>query len=144
MTYGLDTDFLVACEIVDHPFHQSADVLLQSLLEAEHDFALAPQTLAEFIHIVTDQRRMPVPLVVMDAISRAEQWWQAAEVVRVFPDGNSVPCFFAWLRQYQLGRKRLLDTLLAASFRNAKVTKIITNNSKDYEVLASFEFVTFK
>ncbi len=28
MTYGLDTDFLVACEIVDHPFHQAADALL--------------------------------------------------------------------------------------------------------------------
>jgi predicted nucleic acid-binding protein len=144
MTYGLDTDFLVACEIVDHPFHQAADALLQSLLANEHDFALAPQTLAEFIHVVTDQRRMPVPLVVTDAISRSELWWQAAEVVRVFPDGKSVADFFAWLRQYQLGRKRLLDTLLAASFRNAKVTKIITNNAKDYEVLASFEIVTFK
>jgi predicted nucleic acid-binding protein len=144
MTYGLDTDFLVACEIVDHPFHQSADALLQKLLADEHDFALAPQTLAEFIHIVTDQRRMPVPLVATDAISRAEQWWQAAEVVQVFPDGNSVSDFFAWLRQYQLGRKRLLDTLLAASFRNAKVTKIITNNAKDYVVLGSFEIVTFK
>ncbi len=144
MTYGLDTDFLVACEIVDHPFHKSADALLQKLLADEHDFALAPQTLAEFIHVVTDQRRMPVPLVVTDAISRAEQWWQAAEVVRVFPDGNSVSDFFAWLRQYQLGRKRLLDTMLAASFRNGKVTKIITNNAKDYEVLAAFEIVTFR
>lgn len=144
MTYGLDTDFLVACEIIDHPFHKSADALLQKLLADEHDFALAPQTLAEFIHVVTDQRRMPTPLVVTDAISRAEQWWQAAEVVRVFPDGNSVTNFFAWLRQYQLGRKRLLDTMLAASFRNARVTKIITNNAKDYEVLGAFEIVTFQ
>lgn len=144
MTYGIDTDFLVACEIVDHPFHKSADALLQKLLADCHDFALAPQTLAEFIHIVTDQRRMPVPLLVTDVISRAEHWWQAAEVVRVFPDGNSVSDFFAWLRQYQLGRKRLLDTLLAASFRNAKVARIITNNAKDYEVLASFEIVTFR
>jgi len=144
MTYGLDTDFLVACEIVDHPFHRPADALLQILLAEEHEFALAPQTLAEFIHIVTDPRRMPVPLVVTDAISRAEQWWQAAEVVRVFPDGNSVPDFFSWLRQHQLGRKRLLDTLLAASFRNAKVTKIITNNAKDYQVLGEFEVIEFR
>lgn len=144
MTYGLDTGTPVAYEIVDHPFHQSADALLQKLLADEHDLALAPQTLAEFIHIVTDQRRMPVPLVVTDAISRAEQWWQAAEVVRVFPDGNSVADFFAWLRKYQLGRKRLRDTMLAASFRNAKVTKMITNNAKDYEVLGAFEVLTFR
>ncbi|MDF1823611.1 MAG: hypothetical protein P1U68_03155 [Verrucomicrobiales bacterium] len=144
MTYGLGTDFLVACEIVDHPFHQQADALLQKLLADEHDFALAPQTLAEFIHIVSDQRRMPVPLVVTDAISRAEQWWQAAEVVRIYPDGNAVPDFFAWLRQHQLGRKRLLDTLLAASFRNAKVTRIISNNGKDYDVFGAFEVVEFR
>ncbi len=143
MTYGLDTDFLVACEIVDHPFHRSADALLQKLLADEHDFAIAPQTLAEFIHIVTDPKRMPVPLVVTDAISRAEQWWQAAEVVRVYPDGNSVSDFFVWLRQYQLGRKRLLDTMLAVSFRNAKVTRIITNNARDFEVLGALEIVRF-
>jgi len=29
MTYGIDTDFLVACEIIDHPFHAGADRLLQ-------------------------------------------------------------------------------------------------------------------
>ena len=144
MTYGLDTDFLVACEIVDHPFHRPADALLQKLLAEEHHFALAPQTLAEFIHIVTDQRRMPVPLVATDAISRAEQWWQAAEVVRVVPDGNSVADFFAWLRQYQMGCKRLLDTLLAASFRNAKVTRITSNNAKDHEMLGNFEMVGFR
>lgn len=144
MTYGIDTDFLVACEIVDHPFHQAADELLSRLLSEGHDFALAPQTLAEFIHIVTDARRMPEPLTVTDAISRAETWWQAGEVVRVFPDGNAVSDFFVWLRQHQLGRKRLLDTLLAASFRNAKVMKIITNNAKDYKVLAAFEVVEFR
>lgn len=37
---------------------------------------------------------MPMPLFVTDAISRAEQWWQASEVVRVFPDENSVTEFF--------------------------------------------------
>ena len=144
MTYGIDTDFLVACEIVDHPFHAAADGLLRELLGGEHHFALAPQTLAEFIHIVTDPRRMPVPLGVTDAISRAENWWQAEEVIRVFPDGNAVSDFFAWLRHHQLGRKRLLDTLLAASFRQAKVTKIISNNARDYEVLGAFEVVGFR
>jgi len=144
MTCGIDTDFLVACEIVDHPFHHPADRLLQKLLGEEHHFALAPQTLAEFIHVVTDPRRMPEPLVVTDAISRAENWWQAAEVVRVFPDGNAVSDFFAWLRQHQPGRKRLLDPLLAASFRQAKVTKVITNNAKDYEVLGAFEVVGYR
>lgn len=144
MTYGIDTDFLVAIEITDHPFHKQADTLLQTLLAEHHDFALAPQTLAEFIHIVTDARRMPEPLTMTDAITRAELWWQSKEVIRVFPDGHGVTDFFAWLRQHQLGRKRLLDTLLAATFCSAKVNKIITNNARDYKVLEAFEIIGYK
>ena len=71
MTHGIDTDFLVAVEIREHPFHDPADALLQSLLADGHDLALAPQTLAEFIHVATDPRRMPQPLVMADAIRRA-------------------------------------------------------------------------
>lgn len=144
MTHGIDTDFLVAAEITDHPFHAQADGLLANLLDAGHDFALAPQTLAEFIHIVTDARRMPQPLLMADAINRAEQWWQAAEVIHVFPGGRTVAEFVGWLRHHRLGRKRLLDTMLAATFRNAGVPRIITNNARDFEVLKWFEIVGFR
>jgi predicted nucleic acid-binding protein len=144
MTHGIDTDFLVAVEIRDHPFHREADALLQSLLGDGHDFALVPQTLAEFIHLVTDGKRMPQPLTMAEAISRAEHWWQAVEVVRVFPDGPAVRDFFVWLTRYQLGRKRLLDTMLAASFQSAGVKRILTNNGRDFKVLGDFEILTFR
>ncbi len=144
MRHGIDTDFLVAVEVTDHPFHSPADALLQRLLDDGHDFAVAPQTLAEFIHVVTDSRRMPRPLSVVDAIGRAEHWWQSAEVVHVFPDGQSVANFVSWLRRHQLGRKRLLDTLLAATFRSAGVLAIITNNARDFEVLGGFRIVGYR
>jgi predicted nucleic acid-binding protein len=144
MTHGVDTDFLVAVEILDHPFHPGAAALLKSLLDDGHDLALAPQTLAEFIHIVTDARRMPQPLTVLEAISRAESWWQAAEVIRVFPDGQSMAVFTDWLRRHRLGRKRLLDTLLAATFHNAGVGHIITNNEADYRIFGRFSILTYR
>lgn len=143
MTYGIDTDFLVAVEIKEHPFHANADALLESLLSAGHDLALAPQTLAEFIHIVTDSKRMPLPLSMSEAIRRAEYWWQATEVVRVFPNNQTVADFTGWLAHYQLGRKRLLDTLLAATFRQAAITKLLTNNQKDYSIFGCFEIISF-
>lgn len=144
MTHGIDTDFLVAAEIQNHPFHREADALLQSLLNEGHDLALAPQTLAEFIHIVTDANRMPQPLTMSEAISRAEHWWQAEEVVRVYPESPVVPNFLAWLTRHQLGRKRLLDTMLAATFHQAGVKRIVTNNGRDFKLLGVFEIVTFK
>lgn len=54
MTHGIDTDFLVAVEMRDHPFHREADVVLPSFLMDGHDLALEPQTLVEFTHLVTD------------------------------------------------------------------------------------------
>jgi hypothetical protein len=42
-----------------------------------------------------------------------------------------------------LGRKRLLDTLLAATFREAGIAKIITNNGKDYAVFGCFDIVEY-
>ena len=144
MTHGIDTDFLVAVEIQNHPFHKKADRLLQSLLAAGHDFAVAPQTLAEFIHIVTDAKRMPQPLSMAEAITRAEHWWQAAEVVRVFPEGQCVSDFLGWLTQHQLGRKRLLDTLLAATFQGAGVRHLLSNNDKDYKIFGCFQVITFR
>ncbi len=40
MTHGIDTDFLVAAEIWDHPFHRQTDKLLQSLMADGHDLAV--------------------------------------------------------------------------------------------------------
>lgn len=144
MTHGIDTDFLVAVEIRDHPFHQHADALVNHLLEGNHAFALAPQTLAEFIHVVTDPRRMPIPLLVEDAVARAEYWWQADAVVRVFPEGVAAECFLTWLRKYRLGRKRLLDTMLAATFFQSGIRRVITNNEADYRVFGVFEIVGYR
>jgi predicted nucleic acid-binding protein len=144
MTHGIDTDFLVALEIRDHPFHHAADALLRKLLTEGHDFALVPQTLAEFLHVVTDPKRMPQPLSMSEAIQKAEHWWMAAEVVRVFPEGQVVRGFLGWLSHYQLGRKRLLDSMLAATFQHHGVKRLITNNVKDFKVFDCFELVTFQ
>lgn len=143
MTYGVDADFLVAIEIREHPFHPTADALLSSLLAAGAEFAVAPQTLAEFIHVVTDPKRMPNPLTLADATARAEHWWHAKEVLRIFRDGAAVSKFLTWLNEFDLGRKRILDILLAASLQRAGVHRLITNNERDFQVLGSFEIVRF-
>lgn len=127
----------------DNDWGQS-DVSLPDLLAGGHDFAVAPQTLAEFIHIVTDPKRMPHPLTIAEAISRAEHWWQAAEVQRVFPDGECVTDFLGWLARHRLGRKRLLDTLLAATYQRAGIRRLLSNNEGDFRVFGCFEIVAFR
>ena len=104
MTVAIDTDFLVAVEIRDHLFHKPADTLLGRLLEGGHKLAVVPQMLAEFVHVVTDSKRMKEPLSMEEALARAEHWWQAREVVRIYPDGDAVTTWIEWLRELNENR----------------------------------------
>jgi predicted nucleic acid-binding protein len=135
MKHGLDTDFLVAYEARTHVLFPGAHALLPYLLGTGARLALAPQVLAEFIHVVTDARRIPRPLSVPEAIDRSQGWWLAHEVDQVFPIGLVVGDFLADMQRHRLGRKRVLDTLLAATYRAAGVHSIITNNHADYRIL---------
>jgi predicted nucleic acid-binding protein len=102
VTHGLDTGFLVAAEVTGHPEHLAARATLASVLGGGDQIAIAPQVLAEFIHVVTDPRRFAQPLDVTAARLLAEQWWTATETVRVFPDHAATVQFLAWLSQFSL------------------------------------------
>ncbi len=142
MIHGLDTGFLVAAEVVEHADHAAARDSLARLVAAGDLIAIAPQVLAEFLHIVTDPRRFTRPLDMAAANRLAEQWWGAREVVRVFPTDAATRQFLAWLQQFFLGRKRLLDTLLAATYKEAGIVSLLTTNPGDFAVFGVFRCVT--
>src|SRR5438046_5632820 len=123
---------------MEHAEHTDARATLARLLGAGDLIAIAPQVLAEFIHIVTDPRRFLQPLDMTTARQLAEQWWTAREVVRVFPDDAATRQFLAWLHQFSLGRKRLLDTLLAATYRQAGIQSVLTTNPRDFAIFGVF------
>ena len=128
MHRGIDTTFLVQAEVREHPGHSAAKARLDELLQTGDTLALAPQVLAEFIHIVTDPRRFSKPLPIGQATSRAEFWWNAREVTQVFPRDESVLLFLTWIARHGLGRNRLLDTLLAATYYASGVRSILSSN----------------
>ena len=43
--------------------------------------------------------------------------------------------------EHDLGRKRLLDTLLAATYYRGGVTRIVTSNARDYRVFGVFDLI---
>jgi hypothetical protein len=97
--------------------------VMESLRQKDDRFALAPQVLAEFVHIVTDPKRFSSPLTIELALRRAEAWWTSKEVDWVLPDESTVAWFLAAMANGRLGRKRLLDTLLAGTFRSQAFTR---------------------
>ena len=85
------------------------------LLDRGDRFALAPQMISEFTHVVCDSRRFEEPLTRKDALNLAESWWKANDVDQVFPIEKETLKFFDLVAKHQLGRKRIRDTFLAAT-----------------------------
>lgn len=127
---GLDTSFIVAFEIAEHARHDAARRFAAD--RQEEGFALAAQVLTEFCHVVTDPRRFEAPLSMADAIDAAGRWWHSREVVIVNADEDAGERYLSLLAEHRLGRKRLLDTMLAATYLSADVRVIATLDARDF------------
>jgi len=142
MKIGIDTTFLLEVEIIEHPGHRQANEYKNHVLDSPDSFVLAPQVINEFIHIVTDPKRFERPLSMREALARSQSWWNGLEIEQVFPTDHSVSWFLAWMNRYALGRKRILDTMLAAVYFTGGAKAIVTSNSGDFDVFEELEIIT--
>ncbi|WP_254507427.1 type II toxin-antitoxin system VapC family toxin [Anatilimnocola floriformis] len=137
---GIDTNILIACEVPEHPAFHQVHAFFDREIDAGIGFAIAPQVIAEFIHAVTDPKRFAQPLSVLEAVERAEIWQNSLETTIVGVDVRAFELFFEWMRVHRLGRKRVLDTMLAATYSAHGIARIATLNCSDFQVFDAFEF----
>jgi predicted nucleic acid-binding protein len=141
VTHGADTSFLVAVEIIEHASHADAQRVLGELITRGDRITMTPQVLAEFAHIVTDGRRFQQPLSMQIALEKSIHWWNAIETEPVLPTDSAIAQYHVWMRQHQLGRKRVLDTMLAATYRAAGVVSLLTLDPSDFTIFGEFACV---
>ena len=139
---GIDTTFLIQVEISQASDHNAARSFLREAIWGKAgSVCLAPQVLSEFLHIVTDRRRLERPMPMIEAIRRAAFWWDAPEIRRVYPDEDSMRLMLLWMQQYNLGRKRILDTQLAATYFEYGVREILSTNERDFSIFPEISVV---
>ena len=141
MRVGIDTDFLVRLSISDHPGREAAVALRDRHLAVGDRFVLAPQVITEFVHVATDSRRFSHPLTMGKALAMAKLWCEAGEVDALFPNADSLVRFFDLMKKHKLGRKRVLDTSLAAALLAAGVQALITGSSADYAQFSDLKLI---
>ena len=138
---GLDTTVLIANELNEVPLHRQVRNHIALLCrERGTRFGLAPQVLQEFLHVATDPSRFQQPLTMEQALSRANFWWDASEVVHCHINDNSWQVAISWIEKYSLGRKRILDTTLAATYHDCGIQLLATANPADFAVFGVFQF----
>lgn len=67
-----------------------------------------------------------------EALERASAWTKSVEVDHVFPGSDAVDLFLRWMGEFSLGRKQLLDTMLAATYVASGIGAILTTDARDF------------
>ena len=137
-----DDDGLVAGTVRGHRRHEEARRLLEGEVGAAGNrLGIVPQVLHELIHVVTDDRRLSEPLAMADAVEAAERLWTAPETGRLAPRTAVSLRTLELLRRHRLGRKRILDTALAANLEASGVRRLATWHRGDFEIFPFLEVV---
>ncbi|HET7625550.1 MAG TPA: hypothetical protein VFM25_09820 [Verrucomicrobiae bacterium] len=77
--------------------------------------AIPVLVIAEFLHVITDSKRFSPPLTMIEALDWVENFTANPAVRALEPTMSSLNQTLLWMRQFNLGRKRILDTSLPRS-----------------------------
>ncbi len=126
----------MAVDVVEYGGYADVLRVLGELLARGDGVAIAPQVFAEFLPVATDARRFQTPFSIENGLGESERRQNAAETEHLLPTELSIARFDDWMRNHNPGRKRWLDTLLAATCREAGITSLLTLKTDDFIVIA--------
>lgn len=139
---GLDCNVLVQLALADHPAHASTVAAVQAEAQRTGRLALPPLVVTEFLHVVTDARRFAPPLTMLEALDWIEEFLANPSVTLLQPTQESLHQTLRWMREFNLGRKRILDAHLAAVLHTAGARRLVTSNPADFTVFGVLEVFT--
>ncbi len=128
--------------MADAPHHRAVRELFeQEVRWAGRRLGLTPQVLFELLHVVTDPRRFAHPMTMPQALQLVQNLWDAEEVIQLRPTSRVPSRVCELLERYRLGRKRILDTALAATLEAGGIHRVATLNGRDFAVFPFLEVV---
>jgi predicted nucleic acid-binding protein len=139
---GLDCNVLVQLALADHPANAQTVAAVQAEAQRTGSLVFPPLVVTEFLHVVTDGRRFVPPLTMLEALDWIEEFLANPSVSLLQPTQESLRQTLRWMREFNLGRKRILDTHLAAVLATAGARRLLTSNPGDFTVFGVLEAVT--
>ena len=139
---GLDCNILVQLTLADHSAHSRTSTAVQSEMQAGIKLIFPSLVATEFLHVITDKRRFAPALTMTEALDWMRDLLVNPSIRLLEPNQASMAQTILWMRQYNLGRKRILDTHLAAILHTNGVRRLLTANPSDFKVFEVIEIVT--
>jgi predicted nucleic acid-binding protein len=131
--YGLDTNVLIYTHMPALADHESVSGVVAGL--AGRDDAMlvvSPLVLHEFVHVITDNRRFDPPVTMPEVIALSQQYLNRSNVECVDVTAVAWELALDFLVRHRLGRKRVADALLAATYLASGVNHLLTCNPADF------------
>jgi predicted nucleic acid-binding protein len=140
---GIDANVLVALAAEQHPNHALTVAAFERELAADEEIALSEAIAAEFLHVITDPKRITPAHEMSAAIAWLREWTTEVAPTWLTPTAASRELWWKWMDEFKLGRKRILDTQYAAMLHTNGVRRLLTNNGDDFRVFGVFEILTW-
>ncbi len=139
---GLDCNILIQLAFAEHPVNLRTLAAVQAETGRGEKLVFPSLVVNEFLHVATDARRFAPPLTMTEALSWIEDFLANPSVQLLEPTKASMDQTLRWMRQFNLGRKRILDTHLAAALHSGGVRRVLTSNPSDFTVFGVLETVS--
>ena len=139
---GLDCNILVQLAFAEHPANVKTIAAVQTEIGRGVRLVFPPLIATEFLHVATDDRRFSPPLTMTEALQWIEDFTSNSTVSLLHPTDESFRQTLRWMRELRLGRKRILDTHLAAVLHTSGVRRLLTSNPTDFKVFDVLEILT--
>jgi predicted nucleic acid-binding protein len=139
---GLDCNILVQLAFADHPANTKTLAAVKVETDKGGKLVFPSLIVAELLHVATDDRRFAPPLTMTEALDWIDEFLKNPAVSLLEPTSASMDQTLRWMRQFNLGRKRILDTQLAAVLHTSGIHLLLTSNPTDFTVFRVLETVT--
>lgn len=139
MKRAVDTNILVIAHVAAATHHARVRrYLVGQLAEPNVTLVVTPLILHEFVHIITDARRFAPPVSMHEATAIARLYLEHSNIECLSTDREAIALALSLIDKHQLGRKRIADTLFAATLLENDVREIVTCNPSDFAVFNAF------
>ena len=138
---GLDCNILVQLALADHPANAATISAVSDQVQSGRRLMVPSSIVTEFLHVVTDQRRFTPPLTMNEALEWTEDFLAQPDVELIEPTQKALAQTLVWMRQHKLGRKRILETHLAAILHTSGVSYLLTSNPSDFALFGVLQTV---
>ena len=135
MRFGIDTNVLLAAHMPAQEHHEAVRAFHERLLlDPMHTLCIPPLVLDELIHVSTNTARFRNALSMRRALAIAQSYLDASNVEITPENTETTSLCLELIKTHDLGRKRIRDSMIAASLVTAGVTDLVTLNVRDFRV----------